>query len=81
MRRVVVTGMGLVTPLGTGVETVWSRLIDGQSGLNRIETFDISDLTVHVAGQVPRGDGSDGTLNPDPYFAPKEQRKVDDYIT
>ncbi|MHA1523577.1 MAG: beta-ketoacyl-ACP synthase II [Alphaproteobacteria bacterium] len=81
MRRVVVTGLGLVTPLGTGVDPVWKRLLAGQSGINTIETFDTSDLNVRVGGQIPRGDGTNATFNPDPYFAPKEQRKVDDYIT
>ena len=80
MRRVVVTGLGLVTPLGSGVEPTWQRLIAGQSGIKRVEKFDVSDLPCKIAGQVPRGDGSDGTFNPDEWMEPKEQRKVDDFI-
>ncbi len=80
MRRVVVTGMGMVTPLGCGVETTWQRLLAGESGARRIETFDVSDLPCKIACQVPRGDGSNGTFDPDQWMEPKEQRKVDDFI-
>ena len=80
MRRVVVTGLGMVTPLGSGVEHTWQRLLSGQSGIKRIEKFDVSDISCKIAGQVPRGDGSDGTFNPDQWMEPKEQRKVDDFI-
>jgi 3-oxoacyl-[acyl-carrier-protein] synthase II len=80
MRRVVVTGLGLVTPLGAGVEHVWSRLIAGDSGAGRVESFDVSDLPCQIACQVPRGDGSNGTFNADEWMEPKEQRKVDDFI-
>ena len=80
MRRVVVTGMGMLTPLGCGVETTWQRLIAGESGIRKIETFEVSDLPSRIAGIVPRGDGSDGTFNPDQWMEPKEQRKVDDFI-
>src|SRR5438552_9707372 len=80
MRRVVVTGLGMVTPLACGVETTWRRLIQGQSGARRIENFEISDLPSKIAGQIPRGDGSDGSFNPDQWMEPKEQRKVDDFI-
>jgi 3-oxoacyl-[acyl-carrier-protein] synthase II len=80
MRRVVVTGLGMVTPLGSGVEHTWRRLLSGQSGIKRIEKFDVSDISCKIAGQVPRGDGSDGTFNPDQWMEPKEQRKVDDFI-
>jgi len=80
MRRVVVTGMGLVTPLACGVEASWQRLVNGKSGARRIETFDVSDLAAKIACQVPRGDGSDGSFNPDQWMEPKEQRKVDDFI-
>jgi 3-oxoacyl-[acyl-carrier-protein] synthase II len=86
-RRVVVTGLGLVTPLGCGVETVWSRLLDGQSGLGRIEHFDVSDLACQVAGIVPRvdgrnggGPGDEGAFNPDDVMAPREQKRVDEFI-
>ncbi len=80
MRRVVVTGLGLVTPLGAGVEHVWSRLIAGESGAARVESFEVSDLPCQIACQVPRGDGSNGTFNADEWMEPKEQRKVDDFI-
>src|ERR1700756_939147 len=80
MRRVVVTGLGVVTPLACGVEPTWQRLISGDSGARRIETFDVSDLAAKIACQVPRGDGSDGSFNPDQWMEPKEQRKVDDFI-
>jgi 3-oxoacyl-[acyl-carrier-protein] synthase II len=80
MRRVVVTGLGLVTPLACGIEPTWQRLLAGESGIKRIEKFDVSDLPSKIAGQIPRGDGSEGTLNPDEWMEPKEQRKVDDFI-
>jgi 3-oxoacyl-[acyl-carrier-protein] synthase II len=80
MRRVVVTGLGMVTPLACGIERTWQRLLAGESGIKRIEKFDVSDITCKIAGQVPRGDGSDGTFNPDEWMEPKEQRKVDDFI-
>ncbi|WP_027583815.1 beta-ketoacyl-ACP synthase II [Bradyrhizobium sp. Ai1a-2] len=80
MRRVVVTGLGMVTPLGCGVDISWARILDGRSGARRIETFDVSDLPSQVACVVPRGDGSEGTFNPDQWMEPKDQRKVDDFI-
>ena len=80
MRRVVVTGLGMVTPLACGVEPTWQRLLAGQSGIKRIENFDVSDISCKIAGQVPRGDGSDGTFDPDQWMEPKEQRKVDAFI-
>lgn len=80
MRRVVVTGLGIVTPLGSGVETVWQRLIAGRNGAERVTDFEVSDMSCQIACQIPRGDGSDGTFNPDVSMAPKEQRKVDDFI-
>ena len=80
MRRVVVTGLGMVSPLACGVEPSWQRLIAGRSGVGRITNLDVSDLPCQIAGQVPRGDGSDGSFNPDAWMEPKEQRKVDDYI-
>ncbi|WP_372991009.1 beta-ketoacyl-ACP synthase II [Sulfitobacter sp.] len=80
MRRVVVTGLGLVTPLADGVEASWSRLLDGQSGAGQITGFDPSKLVTQYACEVPLGDGSDGTFNPDKYMEPKEQRKVDTFI-
>jgi 3-oxoacyl-[acyl-carrier-protein] synthase II len=80
MRRVVITGLGLVTPLASGVETGWSRLLAGKSGARRVEEFEVSDISCQIACFVPRGDGSDGTFNPDDWMEPKEQRKVDDFI-
>ncbi|MDG1863192.1 MAG: beta-ketoacyl-ACP synthase II [Yoonia sp.] len=80
MRRVVVTGLGLVTPLADGVEESWKRLLDGQSGGGPITSFDASALATTYACEVPRGDGSDGTFNPNTYMEPKDQRKVDDFI-
>jgi 3-oxoacyl-[acyl-carrier-protein] synthase II len=80
MRRVVVTGLGMLTPLACGVEETWSRLLDGQSGAGTISRFDASHLVTGYACEIPRGDGSDGTFNPDDWMAPKEQRKVDDFI-
>jgi 3-oxoacyl-[acyl-carrier-protein] synthase II len=80
MRRVVVTGLGIVTPLASGVEQTWQRLIAGESGIRRIEKFEVADISCKIAGQVPRGDGSNGTFNPDDWMEPKEQRKVDDFI-
>jgi 3-oxoacyl-[acyl-carrier-protein] synthase II len=80
MRRVVVTGLGMVTPLGCGVEATWQRLIAGESGCRRIEKFEVADLPAQIACQIPRGDGSNGTYNPDQWMEPKEQRKVDEFI-
>lgn len=70
----------MVTPLGCGVEITWKRLVDGQSGARRIESFDVSDMACKIACQIPRGDGSDGTFNPDAWMDPKDQRKVDPFI-
>ena len=80
MRRVVITGLGLVTPVGCGVEAAWANLLAGKSGARRIEEFDISDLSCQIAAFVPRGDTAEGKLNPDDWMEPKEQRKVDDFI-
>jgi len=79
MRRVVVTGMGLLTPLGCGVEETWSRLVKGESGASRVEHFDVSDIAAKIACQIPRGDAP-GAFNPDDWMEPKEQRKVDQFI-
>jgi 3-oxoacyl-[acyl-carrier-protein] synthase II len=80
MRRVVVTGLGMVTPLGCGVENTWRRILAGKSGIGRIEKFEVSDLPCQIAGQIPLGDGSDGTFKADQWMEPKERRKVDDFI-
>ncbi|MFP4327817.1 MAG: beta-ketoacyl-ACP synthase II [Paracoccaceae bacterium] len=80
MRRVVVTGLGLVTPLACGVEETWSRILAGKSGAGTISRFDAGHLATTYACEVPHGDGTDGTFNPDDWMAPKERRKVDDFI-
>ena len=80
MRRVVVTGLGMVSPLGCGVEPTWKRILNGESGARRIESFDVSDLQTKIACTVVRGDGSNDTFNPDKWMEPKDQRKVDDFI-
>ncbi|MBB3935129.1 beta-ketoacyl-ACP synthase II [Aureimonas phyllosphaerae] len=80
MRRVVITGVGMVSPLGAGVDVTWKRLLEGRSAARRVESFDVSDLPCQIACQIPRGDGSDGTFNADLWMEPKEQRKVDDFI-
>jgi 3-oxoacyl-[acyl-carrier-protein] synthase II len=80
MRRVVITGLGMVTPLGCGVEPTWRRLLDGQSGARKIESFDVSDLPAKIGCSIPRGDRAEGAYNPDQWMEPKEQRKVDEFI-
>lgn len=80
MRRVVITGLGLVTPLACGVEETWKRLLAGQSGAGPISRWDASALATTYACEIPYGDGSDGTFNPDDWMEPKERRKVDDFI-
>ncbi len=80
MRRVVVTGMGLVTPLGIGLEAVWGRLVAGESGIRAIQSFDVSDLPSRVAAQVPRGDRSSALFNADDWVPPKDQRRMDEFI-
>ena len=80
MRRVVITGVGLVTPLGVGAEHVWRRLVAGESGIGAIQSFDVSDLPARIAGQVPRGETSSGLFNADDWVPPKDQRKMDPFI-
>jgi len=80
MRRVVITGLGLVTPLACGVEETWTRLLAGRSGASLITKFRTDDLATKIACQVPRGDGSDGSFNPDQWVDAKEQRRMDDFI-
>src|ERR1700727_1700930 len=79
MRRVVVTGLGMVSPLGCGVEATWRRLLAGESGAARVENFDVSDLPCQIAAQAPRGAAPDA-FNPDEWMDPKDQRRVDDFI-
>ena len=80
MRRVVVTGLGMVSPLADGVEATWERLLKGQSGAGPITKFNASDVVTKYACEVPIGDGTDGTFNADAYMPLKEQRKIDDFI-
>jgi 3-oxoacyl-[acyl-carrier-protein] synthase II len=80
MRRVVVTGLGMVSPLACGVEETWSRLLAGQSGARKITAFNTDDLQTKIACQVPLGDGTNGTFNADQWMDPKDQRKVDEFI-
>src|SRR4051812_41119724 len=80
MRRVVITGLGLVTPLGCGVATTWSRLLKGESGACKVDRFDVSDLSCQIACIVPRGPGAEGAFTPNEWMEPKESRKVDDFI-
>lgn len=81
MRRVVVTGLGIVSPLGVGVENVWRQILAGRSGIAGIQSFDVSDLPAKIAGQVPQGDTASGLFNADDYVPPKEQKKMDTFIT
>src|SRR3954454_10139286 len=80
MRRGVVTGLGMGSALGCGVGTAWKRILHSESGGRKIDTFDVSDLTSRIACVVPRGDGTNGSFNPDQWMEPKDQRKVDDFI-
>jgi 3-oxoacyl-[acyl-carrier-protein] synthase II len=80
LRRVVITGLGLVTPLGCGVDASWSRLIDAKNGARRIEEFEVADLSCQIACFVPRGSLAEGKFNADDWMEPKDQRKVDDFI-
>ncbi|HYD45264.1 MAG TPA: beta-ketoacyl synthase N-terminal-like domain-containing protein, partial [Phenylobacterium sp.] len=87
MRRVVVTGLGLLTPLGQGVELSWKAILAGKSGAGRISSFDVTDYACQIACEVPRVDGRggggadiEGSFDPDKTMAPKDQRRVDDFI-
>ncbi|MEL6436048.1 MAG: beta-ketoacyl-ACP synthase II [Pseudomonadota bacterium] len=80
MRRVVITGMGMVSPLGADTETTWSNILAGKSGAKRITEFEVDDLAAQIACRLPFGDGSNGTYNADDWMEPKEQRKVDPFI-
>jgi 3-oxoacyl-[acyl-carrier-protein] synthase II len=80
MRRVVVTGMGIVSPLGLGVENVWRRLTNGESGIAAIQSFDVAELTSKVAGQVPQGRKADGKLDVSEWIPPKDHKKMDRFI-
>ena len=80
MRRVVITGLGMVSPVGCGVEASWQALLAGANGARRIEEFEVADLTCQIGCFIPRGAKADGKFNPDDWMEPKEQRKVDDFI-
>ena len=80
MRRVVVTGIGLVSPLACGAEETWKRILAGKNAAAKIENFKVDDVAAQIACQIPLGDGSNGTFNPDDWMEPKEQRKVDPFI-
>jgi len=79
MKRVVVTGLGMISPLASGVEPTWRRRLAGQSAVARVENFDVSDLACQIAAQIPRGEAPDA-FNPDDWMEPKEQRRVDAFI-
>jgi 3-oxoacyl-[acyl-carrier-protein] synthase II len=80
LRRVVVTGMGIVSPLGCGLESTWSNILAGRSGASRIEDFEVSDIACQIACRVPLGPKSEGRFDPDDWMDVKEQRKVDPFI-
>ncbi len=80
MKRIVVTGMGMLTPLACGVEQTWARLLKGESGARKVDRFEVSDIACQIACMIPRGDGADATYNPDQWMETKEQRKVDEFI-
>jgi 3-oxoacyl-[acyl-carrier-protein] synthase II len=80
MRRIVVTGMGIVSPLGVGAENVWNRLLKAESGIRGVQSVDVTDLPCKVAGEVPRGDTASGKFNADDYVPPKDQKKMDTFI-
>lgn len=80
MRRVVITGVGMVTPLACGAEETWKRILAGDNAAERIENFQVDDVAAQIACQIKFGDGSNGTFNPDEWMEPKEQRKVDPFI-
>jgi len=80
MRRVVVTGLGMVTPLGAGVKPTWERLIAGQSGVRAIQSFDVTDLPSKIAGQVPKGEASEGLFNADVFVTPQERRRIGEFV-
>src|SRR6185312_10804033 len=80
MRRVVITGMGIACPLGLGVEHVWKRLINGESGITAIQSFDVKDLPAKIAGQIPRGTRADGGLDIGEWIPVKDQKKMDRFI-
>lgn len=81
LRRVVITGLGMVSPLGATVDSTWSRILKGESAAAKVTDFEVDDLPAQIACRIPFGDGSNGTFNADHFMEPKEQRKVDPFIT
>ena len=80
MRRAVITGVGLVTPLGADVSRSWARLINSESGIDHVSQFDVTDLPAKIAGTIPEGATKDGLFCADDWVEPKEQRKIDRFI-
>ncbi|HCP19061.1 MAG TPA: beta-ketoacyl-ACP synthase, partial [Alphaproteobacteria bacterium] len=80
MKRVVVTGMGMITPLGYGVDQNWNALLSSKSGLAQIDEFDVSDLPCKIAGRIPASEDRDGAVNIDDLIDPKDRRKLDDFV-
>ena len=80
MRRVVVTGMGMVSSLGVGVKNNWDGILASRSGIRKIESFDVSDLPAKIGGQVPIGPTEDGLFHADDWVTPKDRRRMDDFI-
>jgi 3-oxoacyl-[acyl-carrier-protein] synthase II len=80
VKRVVITGMGAITPLAVGVEQTWSRLLAGRSGARTVAYFDAAHLPCRIACEIPLGDGSDGTFDPDAWMPAKDRRKLDRFI-
>ena len=80
MRRVVITGLGMVSPLGCGVEATWSNVVSGKSGIGKVSSFEVGDLACQIAGQIPRGPAAEGKFQADDWMEPKESRKVDPFI-
>src|SRR5688572_18985212 len=80
LRRVVVTGLGIVSPLGCGIETTWTNILAGKSGAKKVDDFEVSDIACQIAHRVPLGDYAEGKYNPDEWMDVKDQRKVDPFI-
>ena len=77
LRRVVITGIGLVTPLGANAEASWSNLLRGESGVKPVQNFDVTDLPAKIAGTISQSEDDRGAFRPDDWLEPKEQRKID----
>jgi 3-oxoacyl-[acyl-carrier-protein] synthase II len=80
LRRVVVTGMGIVSPLGCGIDATWANILAGKSGAKKVDDFEVSDIACQIAHRVPLGDYAEGKYNPDEWMDVKDQRKVDPFI-